>query len=170
MKENKINKFRFFRRLYNSITGKNYSEMVNQTSWYAIYYLAIFELIFTIIISILAIPTFVYSSFIDIYNYIMSFLANFFYNAISMTLDTILILSVCAYLYQILRKDKKSYSKLFCLATYSSTLAMILKYIVLIYSYTQGLVIEYFKYIYIAISLLYFLLNYRKSFDNCKIN
>lgn len=160
-----MNKFSFFRRMYSSITCKKYNTMINQTSWYAIFYLAILEISFTVIISILATKNFINSPFIDIYKYIRDFLSDFFYNAISMTFDTILILSIFAYLYQIIRKNKKKYSRFFCLATYSSTLAMIIKYIVLINAYNQSINVKYFRYIYIVIVLVYFLINYKNAIN-----
>lgn len=160
-----MDNFAFLKRIYNSVMCKEYNKMTNQTSWYAIGYLAIFEIIFTIAISILVAKNFFTASFIDIYKYAESFLVDFFDNSVSLTFDTILILSALAYLYQILKKDKKKYSKMFCLATYSSTLAIIIKYIVFIYNYTQNKNIEYFYFIYIGIVLSYFLFNYKKAID-----
>lgn len=158
--------FRFFKRIYNSILCKNYKEMINQTSWYAIFYLAIFELAFTIIISTIVAKNFIGMSFMDIYQYANDFLVNFFDNSISLTFDTIFVLSIIGYLYQFLRKNKKKYATMFCLATYSSTLAMVLKYIIYICNYEQNKDIQYFKFIYIGIVVIYFLINYKKSIKN----
>ena len=155
-------KFNFFRRFYNSITCKKYNEMASQSSWYAIFYLAIWEFLFTLIIAILFAKSFFTASFFDIYEYINSFLIDFFDNSISLTFDTIMILSIVAYLFQIIKKDKKKYSKMFSFLVYSSSLAMILKYAVFIYNYTQSTYINYFNFVYIGIVLFYFLFNYKK--------
>lgn len=163
-----MEKFSFLKRIYNSVMCKEYNKMTNQTSWYAIGYLAIFEIIFTIVISILVAQKFFTASFIDIYKYAESFLVDFFDNSVSLTFDTILILSVLAYIYQILKKDKKKYSKMFCLATYSSTLALILKYVVFVYNYNQNKNIEYFYFIYIGIVVSYFIVNYKKAINDDK--
>ena len=155
-------KFKFFKRFYNSIFCKKYNEMTSQTSWYAIFYLAILEFLFTLIIAILFARSFFTASFFDIYEYINTFLIDFFDNSISLTFDTIMILSIAVYVFQIIKKDKKRYSKIFSYLVYSSSLAMILKYIVFIYNYTQNTYINYFNYIYIVIVLLYMVLNYKK--------
>ena len=154
-------KFNFFKRFYNSIMCKKYNEMTSQSSWYAIFYLAIWEFLFTLIIAILFARSFFTASFFDIYEYITNFLVDFFDNSISLTFDTIMILSIAAYLFQIIRKDKKKYSKMFSFLVYSSSLAMIFKYIVFIYNYTQNSYIDYFNYVYIAIVIFYFLFNYK---------
>ena len=158
-------KFKFFRRVYNSIICKKYNEMTSQTSLFAICYLAILEFIFTLIIAVLFAKSFFTASFFDIYEYITNFLIDFFDNSISLTFDTIMILSVGAYIFQILKKDKKKYSKMFSFAVYSSTLAMICKYIVFIYNYTQSSFIDYFNYIYIGIVIFYFIVNYKKVIE-----
>ena len=137
--------------------------MTSQISWYAIAYLAILEFAFTLIIAILFARSFFTASFFDIFEYITGFLVDFFDNSISLTFDTIMILSIGAYIFQIIKRDKKKYSKMFCLATYSSSLAMILKYIVFIYNYTQNSFINYFNYVYVGIVIFYFLFNYKKA-------
>ena len=109
-----MEKFSFLKRIYNSVMCKEYNKMTNQTSWYAIGYLAIFEIIFTIVISILVAQKFFTASFIDIYKYAESFLVDFFDNSVSLTFDTILILSVLAYIYQIL-KNKEKYEDVYSL-------------------------------------------------------
>lgn len=164
-----MRKFSFFKRIYNSVTCKKYNEMTSQTSWYAIAYLAILEFAFTLIIAILFARSFFTASFFDIFEYITGFLVDFFDNSISLTFDTIMILSIGAYIFQIIKRDKKKYSKMFCLATYSSSLAMILKYIVFIYNYTQGSFINYFNYIYIGIVIFYFFFNYKKAIKENKL-
>lgn len=156
-------KFQFFKRFYNSITCKKYDEMTSQTSMFAIGYLAIFEFVFTLVIAILFARSFFTASFFDIFEYVTGFLVDFFDNSISLTFDTIIILSIGAYIFQIIKRNRKKYSKLFSLATYSSSLAMILKYIVFIYNYTQNSFIDYFNYIYIGIVIFYFLFNYKKA-------
>ena len=158
-----MEKFSFLKRIYYSIIGKEYTKMIRQTSWYAIFYLAILELVFTVIISVLVARQFLTASFIDVYQYVEGFLVDFFYNSVSLTFDTILVLSVGAYLYQLIKKDKKQYSKMFCLAAYSSTFAMIIKYIVFIYSYSQTQEVKYFHFIYVGMVLLYFVINYEKT-------
>lgn len=66
------------------------------------------------------------------------------------------------YLYKTITKNKVKYSKMFCLATYSSTTAMILKYIVLSINYITNIDIHYFNYIYILIVIIYFIMNFKK--------
>ncbi len=154
-------KFNFLKKFYNSITCRKYNEMTSQSSMYSILYLAILEFIFTLIIAILFAKSFFTASFFDIYDYITNFLVDFFDNSISLTFDTIMILSIGAYVFQILKKDKKKYSKMFSFTVYSSTLAMIFKYVIFIYNYTQNTYINYFNYIYIIIVLFYFLFNYK---------
>ena len=152
-----MNKINFLKKIYYSIRGKKYKEMVEEKSAYAILYLAIFELGFTVLISIIATNRFVTSSFSEVYDYVYNFLADFFYNSLSLTFDTILVLSVLGYLYRIITKNKVKYSKMFCLATYASTTAMILKYIVFLVNYLTNLNIQYFNYIYIFIVIIYFI-------------
>lgn len=156
-----MNKINFFKKIYYSIIGKKYKEMIEKKSRYAISYLAFLELIFTVIISTLVARKFMMSSFIEIYKYVENFLVDFFYNSVSLTFDTIMIFSIVGYLYQIIRKPKVKYYQMFCLATYSSTMSMIFKYIVFIVAYTVNVKINYFQYVYIIIALIYFIANYR---------
>ena len=158
-----MNKINFLKKIYYSIRGKKYIEMVEEKSAYAIWYLAIFELGFTVLISIIATNRFVTSSFSEVYDYVYNFLADFFYNSLSLTFDTILVLSVLGYLYRLITKNKVKYSKMFCLATYASTTAMILKYIVFLVNYLIKLNIQYFNYIYIFIVFIYFIANFNKT-------
>ena len=46
-----MKRINFFKKIYYSIIGKKYKEMVEEKSAYAILYLAIFELGFTVLIS-----------------------------------------------------------------------------------------------------------------------
>lgn len=158
-----MKRINFFKKIYYSIIGKKYKEMVEEKSAYAILYLAIFELGFTVLISIIATNRFLTSSFSEVYDYVYNFLADFFYNSLSLTFDTILVLSVLGYLYRIITKNKVKYSKMFCLATYASTTAMILKYIVFLVNYLTNLNIQYFNYIYIFIVIIYFIANFNKT-------
>lgn len=160
-----MKKINFFKKIYYSIIGKKYNEMINEKSGYAILYLAIFELSFTVIISIIAARSFLTASFREIYEYAYNFLVDFFDNSLSLTFNTILILSVLGYLYKLITKNRVKYSKMFCLATYSSTTAMILKYIVFFINYITNMDIHYFNYIYFVIVIIYFIVNFEKSID-----
>lgn len=157
-----MKKINFFKKTYYSVTCKRYKEMVEEKSGYAILYLAIFELSFTIIISFIAAKSFLTASFTEIYEYAYDFLVDFFYNSLSLTFDTILVLSILGYVYKLITKNKVKYSKMFCLATYASTTAMILKYIVFSVNYLTNIDIYYFNYIYVIIVLIYFVVNLEK--------
>ena len=154
-----MKKINFIKKIYYSITCKKYKEMIEEKSVTAILYLAIFELTFTFVISILVAKNFMTASFKEIYDYANNFLVDFIDNSLTLTFDTILILSVSGYMYFLISKNKVKYSKMFCLATYASTLAMIIKYIIFIINYSTNISIEYFKYIYIIITIIYFIIN-----------
>ena len=154
-----MKKINFIKKIYYSITCKKYKEMIEEKSVTAILYLAIFELTFTFVISILVAKNFMTASFKEIYDYANNFLVDFIDNSLTLTFDTILILSVSGYMYFLISKNKVKYSKMFCLATYASTLAMIIKYIIFIINYSTNISIEYFKYIYIVITIIYFIIN-----------
>lgn len=157
-----MKRINFFKKILYSVTNKKYKEMIEEKSGYAILYLAIFELSFTVLISIIAAKNFFTASFREIYEYAYDFLVDFFDKSLSLTFDTILILSVLGYLYKLITKNKVKYSKMFCLATYSSTTAMILKYIVFLINYITNIDIHYFNYIYILIVIIYFIMNFKK--------
>ena len=154
-----MKKINFIKKIYYSITCKKYKEMIEEKSVTAILYLAIFELTFTFVISILVAKNFMTASFKEIYDYANNFLVDFIDNSLTLTFDTILILSVSGYMYFLISKNKVKYSKMFCLATYASTLAMIIKYIIFIINYSTNISIEYFKYIYIVITIIYSIIN-----------
>lgn len=158
-----MNKLSFFKRIFYSLTGKKYKEMINSNSIFAIIYLAIFELIFTLIISILVVTKFQTFSIIEVYNYVYNFLVDFLYNSISLTFDTILIISIIVF--ALIRsgfKKKIKYARIFNLCVYSSTFGMIVKYIVFIVKYqTNNLSINYFRYIYILITIIYIVINFK---------
>ena len=158
-----MEKINFFKKIYYSIIGKKYKEMIKEKSAYAILYLTIFEFGFTVLISIIATKKFLASSFSEMYNYVYYFLTNFFYNSLSLTFDTIFILSVLGYLYRLIIKNKTKYSKMFCLATYASTTAMIIKYIVFLVNYLTNIDIQHFNYIYIFMVIIYFIANFNKT-------
>ena len=65
-----------------------------------------------------------------------------------------------------LTKNKVKYSKMFCLATYASTTAMILKYIVFMVNYITNMDIYYFNYVYVVIVIIYFVVNFKKTIEN----
>lgn len=165
-----MKKINFFKKIFYSITSKKYKEMVAEKSGYAILYLAIFELSFTVVISVIAAKSFLTASFREIYEYAYNFLVDFFDNSLSLTFDTILVLSILGYLYKLVTKKKVKYSKMFCLATYSSTTAMILKYIVFFINYVTNIDITYFNYIYIAIVIIYFLANFKEVANSTEKN
>jgi hypothetical protein len=163
-----MERINFFKKIYYSIIGKKYKEMAEENSWYAILYLAILELSFTVVISIIVARNFLTATFMEIYSYASNFLVDFFDNSLSLTFNTILILSVVGYLYKIIIKDKVKYSKMFSLATYASTLAILIKYVIFILNYQFSISIEYFKYIYFAIVLIYFIVKFKEIFTNKK--
>lgn len=157
-----MNSLSFFKRIFYSLTGKKYKEMVNSSSILAIVYLAIFELIFTLIISVLVVMNFQTFSVMEVYNYVYNFLVDFLYNSISLTFDTILVVSIIVFVViRIILKKKIKYSRVFNLCTYSSTFGMIVKYIVFVVKYqTNNLTINYFRYIYILITIIYIAINF----------
>lgn len=157
-----MKRINFFKKIFYSITNKKYKEMVEEKSGLAILYLAIFELTFTVVLSFIVAKNFFNASFMDIYEYANTFLVDFIDNSLSLTFNTILVLSVIGYLYCLITKSKVKYSKMFCLATYASTLSMILKYVILIVSYTNEIEIPFFNYIYAVIVVIYFILNFKK--------
>ena len=161
-----MKKINFFKKIYYSITGKKYKEMIEEKSGYAILYLAIFELVFTVIISIIAARNLLTASFEEVYDFAYNFLEDFIDNSLTLTFNTILVLSVLGYLYKLITKNKVKYSKMFCLATYSSTTAMILKYIMFMANYLTYLNFLYLKYIYVIIGIIYFVVNFKKSIEN----
>ena len=156
-----MKKINFFKKIYYSITGKKYKEMIEEKSGYAILYLAIFELVFTVIISIIAARNLLTASFEEVYDFAYNFLEDFIDNSLTLTFNTVL-----GYLYKLITKNKVKYSKMFCLATYSSTTAMILKYIMFMANYLTNLNIHYFNYIYVIIVIIYFVVNFKKSIEN----
>ena len=157
-----MKRINFFKKIFYSVTNKKYKEMVEEKSGFAILYLAIFELTFTVVLSFIVAKNFFNASFMDIYEYANTFLVDFIDNSLSLTFNTILVLSVIGYLYCLITKGKVKYSKMFCLATYASTLSMILKYVILIVSYTNEIEIPFFNYIYAVIVVIYFILNFKK--------
>lgn len=157
-----MKRINFFKKIFYSVTNKKYKEMVEEKSGFAILYLAIFELTFTVVLSFIVAKNFFNASFMDIYEYANTFLVDFIDNSLSLTFNTILVLSVIGYLYCLITKSKVKYSKTFCLATYASTLSMILKYVILIVSYTNEIEIPFFNYIYAVIVVIYFILNFKK--------
>lgn len=157
-----MKKTNFFRKIYYSIICKKYKEMIEEKSGYAILYLAILEFLFTIVISAIVAKNFLQSSFKEMYEYALNFLVDFFDNSLSLTFNSILVLSVLGYVLRLITRKKVKYSKMFCLATYSSTLAMVLKYIVFVVSYTKNIEMPYFSYIYFGIVTIYFIINFRK--------
>lgn len=157
-----MKRINFFKKIYYSITCKKYKEMIEEKSGIAILYLAILELVFTIVISVIAAKSLASATFAEVFDYAYNFLVDFFYNSVSLTFDTILVISVLAYLYKIIKKRNVKYSKMFCLATYSSTTAMILKYIIFLINYLTNVSIKYFNYFYIILVIIYFVLNFRK--------
>lgn len=161
-----MKRINFFKKIYYSITGKKYKEMVEEKSGYAILYLAIFELVFTVIISVIAARNLLTASFEEVYDFAYNFLEDFIDNSLTLTFNTILVLSVLGYLYRLLTKNKVKYSKMFCLATYASTTAMILKYIVFMVNYITNMDIYYFNYVYVIIVIIYFVVNFKKTIEN----
>ena len=93
-----MKKINFFKKIYYSITGKKYKEMIEEKSGYAILYLAIFELVFTVIISIIAARNLLTASFEEVYDFAYNFLEDFIDNSLTLTFNTILVLSVLGYL------------------------------------------------------------------------
>lgn len=163
-------KISFVKKIYYSITNKKYKELSETKSIFAILYLAVFEILFTLIISIIAANNMMSLSILDVYAYVEGFLIDFFYNSVSLTFDTIMIISILGYLYQIIKKEKVKYSKMFCFAVYSSTLAMFIKYVVFVLNYSYNLIqINYFKYIYIVLVIIYFIKNYKTVVER-KVN
>ena len=162
-KQKKIN---CFKRIVFSIIGKKYDEMIDSGSWYAIAYLGIPELLFSVLISVFATIKMLDSTLVEIYQYGKSFLFMFFWNSVSLTFDSILILTLITFLIEKLRKKDVSYSRFFCLATYASTLPMIIKYIIFTISYIHDYNNGWLRFIYIGILLIYYFTNYKSVFQN----
>ena len=162
-KQKKIN---CFKRIVFSIIGKKYTEMIDSGSWYAIAYLGIPELLFSVLISVFATIKMLDSTLVEIYQYGKSFLFMFFWNSISLTFDSILLLTLITFLIEKLRKKDISYSRFFCLATYASTLPMIIKYIIFTISYIHDYNNGWLRFIYIGILLIYYFTNYKSVFQN----
>ena len=162
-KQKKIN---CFKRIVFSIIGKKYDEMIDSGSWYAIAYLGIPELLFSVLISVLATIKMLDSTLVEIYQYGKSFLFMFFWNSVSLTFDSILILTLITFLIEKLRKKDVSYSRFFCLATYASTLPMIIKYIIFTISFIHDYNNGWLRFIYIGILLICYFTNYKSVFQN----
>ena len=152
-----------YKRFFYSIIGKKYDELTKQRSLSTIGYLAILELLFTVGISTIIAKNFQSFSFSEVYNYVYSFLVDFFYNSVSLTFDTILVISVLLWLVFLITKNRVKYSKMFNLVAYASTTSMMIKYIYFIYKYlTSGQFVSemnLFNAIYIAIVVIYVLGN-----------
>jgi len=153
----------FYKRFFYSIIGKKYDELTTQKSLSTIGYLALLELLFTVVISTIIAKNFQSFSFSEVYNYVYSFLVDFFYNSVSLTFDTILVISVLLWLIFMITKNKVKYSKMFNLVAYASTTSMMIKYIFFIYKYViSGQFVSemsLFNAVYIAIVVIYVLGN-----------
>ena len=153
----------FYKRFFYSIIGKKYDELTKQKSLSTIGYLALLELLFTVVISTIIAKNFQSFSFSEVYNYVYSFLVDFFYNSVSLTFDTILVISVLLWLIFMITKNKVKYSKMFNLVAYASTTSMMIKYIFFIYKYViSGQFVSemsLFNAVYIAIVVIYVLGN-----------
>ena len=68
-----MKRINFFKKIFYSITNKKYKEMVEEKSGFAILYLAIFELTFTVVLSFIVAKNFFNASFMDIYEYANTF-------------------------------------------------------------------------------------------------
>ena len=153
----------FYKRFFYSIIGKKYDELTTQKSLSTIGYLALLELLFTVVISTIIAKNFQSFSFSEVYNYVYSFLVDFFYNSVSLTFDTILVISVLLWLIFMITKNKVKYSKMFNLVAYASTTSMMIKYIFFIYKYVKSgqfvSEMSLFNAVYIAIVVIYVLGN-----------
>ena len=153
----------FYKRFFYSIIGKKYDELTKQKSLSTIGYLALLELLFTVVISTIIAKNFQSFSFSEVYNYVYSFLVDFFYNSVSLTFDTILVISVLLWLIFMITKNKVKYSQMFNLVAYASTTSMMIKYIFFIYKYVKSgqfvSEMSIFNAVYIAIVVIYVLGN-----------
>ena len=165
VKKQKKKSINYFKRIVFSIAGKRYNEMIDSGSWYAIAYLGIPELLFSAVISALATIKMLDSTLVEIYQYGKSFLFMFFWNSISLTFDSILILTLITFIIEKIKKKEISYSRFFCLATYASTLPMILKYIIFTISYAKDYNNVWLRFLYIGILLIYYFTNYKSIFS-----
>ena len=150
-----------FKKVYYSIIGKKYKEMIADSSWWAIAYLAVPEIIFSIAIAIVVTIRSLDLTLTEIYEYVQSFLLPFFFESLSLTFDSILLITIVSYIFQLIKKKRVNYSKLFSLGTYASTLPIILKYIFYVLIFLKGYKSLWFNIIYLILFVLYYVLNYK---------
>jgi hypothetical protein len=139
--------------------------MIDEKSLRAILYLAIPELLFAVVISFIAAVKLQEASISEVYSYVESFLTEFFYTSVSLTFDSILIVTLVSFVLQLIAKNHIKYGRIFSLGVYASTLPLILKYIMFIIAYVAGFGIKFFKFIYIPIFIFYFIKNYKAIFN-----
>ena len=149
------------KKIYYSIVGKKYKEMIADNSWWAIAYSAIPEILFTIMISIIVTYKSLDLTLTEIYWYVKDTLLPFFFESLSLTFDSILVITIISYVFQLIKKKRVNYSRLFCLGTYASTLPMILKYIFYTFSFLKGYKTLWFNIVYLIIFVLYYVVNYK---------
>lgn len=159
-----MKKINIFKRIYYSIVNKKYDQMISESPFRAIGYLAILELLFVLILCGTVAHDIangsIGGSFDGIYYFVSEYLVVFLYDSIALTLDTMLVLTIGFYVLRRIMKKRVKYSQIFNLATYASTLPLLIKYVSYsIFYFIQAFDLRIIKAVYIIILLIYFVIN-----------
>ena len=157
-----MEKNNLFKKIYYSIVGKKYDSMIKESVFRAIAYLAVLELLFVLVLSYIVARDIangaIGKSPIGIYYFIYDYLLGYFlYDSIALTFDSMLILTLGYYIIRILIKKKVRYSHIFNLATYASTLPLLINFAsYIIYYDVQAFDLRMLKLAYVYLFALYF--------------
>ena len=159
-----MKKINIFKKIYYSIANKKYDQMIVESPFKAIGYLAILELLFVLILCGTVAHDIangsIGGSFDGIYYFVSEYLVVFLYDSIALTLDTMLVLTIAYYILRRIIKKRVKYSHIFNLATYASTLPLLIKYVSYsIFYFVQAFDLRIIKIVYTVLMLLYFFIN-----------
>ena len=159
-----MKKINIFKRIYYSIVNKKYDQMILESPFRAIGYLAILELLFVLILCGTVAHDIangsIGGSFDGIYYFVSEYFVVFLYDSVALTLDTMLVLTIAYYVLRRIMKKRVKYSHIFNLATYASTLPLLIKYVSYsIFYFVQAFDLRIIKIVYTVIMLLYFFIN-----------